>query len=84
MMKDIYLDAVERWMKDHVKDYENPISINCMALTEAAADEFQLWEGTDSNYTIPEWLYAMADKVEEWYPAVARPRMPHEVEREHK
>ncbi len=59
--------AVRLWMQDHADDYDDGISINCTRLAEDAADVFNIYEGTGSDYTIPEWLFDMAVKVEEWY-----------------
>jgi hypothetical protein len=61
--------TIERWMKDHIDDYisSDGVGINCTLLAQDAANTFDIYEGTGSDYTIPEWVYDMAVKVEDWY-----------------
>lgn len=58
-------ELARQWMIDNATDYDDGIDINCTLMTEQCADALDIYD--DEEYTIPEWLYELAVKVEEWY-----------------
>lgn len=65
-------ELVRQWMQDNAADYDDGIDINCTALAEDAAYEFDIYECDedtvpDDTYPIPEWVYELAFDVSEWY-----------------